>query len=64
MSHKAIWHYTRLCHIDCRTREISKYCHVPARWGLQQTHPGLRAVTRHCLRDPLTILAITTYKKN
>ncbi len=38
------------------------YCRVPARWGLQQTHPGLRAATRHGVRDPLTILAMTTYK--
>ncbi len=29
------------------------YCCVPARWGLQQTHPGLRAATRHRVRDPL-----------
>ncbi len=29
------------------------YCRVPARWGLQQTHPGLRAATRHGVRDPL-----------
>ncbi len=37
------------------------YCRVPERWGLQQTHPGLRAATRHRVRDPT--LAITTYKK-
>ena len=30
-----------------------KYCRVPARWGLLQTHPGLRAATRHGIRDPL-----------
>ncbi len=29
------------------------YCRVPARWGLQQTHPGLRASTRHGLRDKI-----------
>ncbi len=29
------------------------YCRVPAGWGLQQTHPGLRAATRHGVRDPL-----------
>ncbi len=28
------------------------FCRVPARWGLQQTHPGLRAATRHGVRDP------------
>ncbi len=44
------------------------YCRVPARWGLQQTHPGLRAATRQGVRDPLVhsqvdYLAITTYKK-
>ena len=27
------------------------YCHMPARWALQQTHPGLRAATRHGVRD-------------
>ncbi len=27
------------------------YCRVPARWRLQQTHPGLRAATRHGVRD-------------
>ncbi len=27
------------------------YCRVPERWGLQQTHPGLRAATRHGVRD-------------
>ena len=29
------------------------YCRMPARWGLQQTHPGLQAATRHGARDPL-----------
>ncbi len=33
-------------------RCLAIYCHVPARWGLQQTHPGLRAATRHGARDP------------
>ena len=34
------------------------YCCVPARWGLQQTHPALRAATRHGVRGsfgPFTI---------
>ncbi len=52
--------------LDCRDRagstyltnmgqivKLSIYCRVPARWGLQQTHPGLRAATRHGVRDPL-----------
>ena len=34
-------------------KEVRIYCCVPARWGLQQTHPGLRAATRHGVRDPL-----------
>ena len=29
------------------------YCRVPARCGLQDTLPGLRAATRHRARDPL-----------
>ncbi len=32
------------------------YCRVPARGGLQQTHPGLRAATRHEVRDSLVRL--------
>ncbi len=43
-----------------------RYCRVPTRWGLQQTHPGLRAATRHGARDPLVCpdyLAIITYRK-
>ena len=34
------------------------YCRVPARWGLQQTHPGLRTATRHGVRDPLVCLQV------
>ncbi len=39
--------------VSCFFWECSAYCRVPARWGLQQTHPGLRAATRHGVRDPL-----------
>ncbi len=42
------------------------YCHVPARWGLQQTHPGLRAAKRHGVRDPLVrslTLSLEGYSK-
>ncbi len=35
---------------------IPIYCRLPARWGLQQTHPGLRAATRHGARDPFDSL--------
>ena len=42
------------------------YCRVPVRQGLQQTRPGLRAATRHQVKDPmiLTIWAMTAYTKS
>ncbi len=30
-------------------QDMDIYCRVPARWSLQQTHPGLRAATRHLI---------------
>ncbi len=40
------------------------YCRVPARWGLQQTHPGLRAATRHRVKHLTRLFLVITYKKN
>ncbi len=54
--------YLKLCFSDMTfdirgtkapNRSDYEYCRMPARWGLQQTHPGLRAATRHGARDPL-----------
>ncbi len=51
------WHvfwYTTLKILEhCNLMSMYIYCRVPARWVLQQTNPGLRAVTRHGARDPL-----------
>ena len=35
------------------TMFIGKYCHMPARWGLQQT---AWAATRHGARDPFFVI--------
>ncbi len=47
---RPVLHYQKAVSLS---RFDSIYCRVPARWGLQQTHPGLRAATTHGVRDPL-----------
>ena len=39
--------------MNAQSEVAETYCRVQARWGLQQTHPGLRAESRQGVRDPL-----------
>ena len=45
----ASWETINIYKLD----QFGMYCRVPARWGLQQTHTGIQAATRHGVRDPL-----------
>ncbi len=39
--------------INASSRTMSMFCRVPARWGLQQTHCGLRAAMNLTFDTPL-----------